>query len=83
MRRARILARVRAAQVQVTGMQAEEQQLGMWAPQADGSVRTVNWAGTFDSNALLGDVKGKPQDAIIEQVGPADRNITLAAAAPT
>eukprot|EP00908_Phaeocystis_cordata_P026991 Transcript_9526.p3 GENE.Transcript_9526~~Transcript_9526.p3 ORF type:complete len:218 (-),score=75.25 Transcript_9526:91-681(-) len=63
--------------------EAEEQQLGMWAPQADGSVRTVNWAGTFDSNALLGDVKGKPQDAIIEQVGPADGNTTLAAAAPT
>ena len=50
--------------------QAEEQQLGMWSPQAGGSdpVRSVNWAGTFDPNVLLEELKSKPQDAIIEQI---------------
>ena len=51
--------------------QAEEQQLGMWSPQAGGGsdpVRSVNWAGTFDPNVLLEELKSKPQDAIIEQI---------------
>lgn len=50
--------------------QAEEQQLGLWSPQVDASaaVRTVNWANTFDSASLLHELKGQPQDAIIEQV---------------
>jgi len=50
--------------------QAEEQQLGMWSPQAGGSdpVRSVNWAGTFDPSVLLEELKSKPQDAVIEQI---------------
>ena len=48
---------------------AEEQQLGIWAPQTEAAVRTVQWANTFDANELLAKVKGKAVDAVIEQAG--------------
>ena len=50
------------------GRAAEEQQLGMFAPPGPGAIREVNWANTFDSDELLQKLKGKPVDAIIEQV---------------
>jgi len=49
------------------GRVAEEQQLGMFATPGPNAVREVNWANTFDSDALLQKLKGAPVDAIIEQ----------------
>ena len=51
------------------GNAAEAAGLGMYSPSAKASaVREVKWAGTFDAAELLARVKGKPQDAIIEQM---------------
>lgn len=49
--------------------QAEAGKLGMFnTAESAASVRDVKWAGTFDHSALFEQFKGKPQDAIIEQV---------------
>jgi len=49
---------------------AQERQLGMHAPpeSVPDAVRVVQWAGTFDTAELLQQIKGVPQDAVIEQV---------------
>ncbi|KAL1500074.1 hypothetical protein AB1Y20_012749 [Prymnesium parvum] len=49
--------------------QAEAGKLGLFNSAESGSaVRQVQWAGTFDHAALFEQLKGAPQDAIIEQV---------------
>ena len=58
-----------AQELMDAGAAAEAEGLGMYSPGGGANaVRDVKWAGTFDAADLLAKLKGRPQNAIIEQV---------------
>lgn len=47
---------------------AKNTKLGIWGNDTSVATRVVQWAGTYDANAILETCKGIPQPAVVEQV---------------